>query len=380
VTEAPAPAAQQIRVLHLSAGNMIGGLESVLLTLAEYSQSCPLLQQEFALAFDGPFAASIRGKQATVHVLPEARLRNPLSVLRSRRRLRKLITNHRYDAVISHSTWCQVVYGSIVAKTRRPLVFWMHNNFDGHWLQRFAALYPPVLTICNSRFTESSLSRVYPRSHSQVFHYPVRPLNRTDLDSKSLRQHLSVDEETVVILMASRADRWKGHLNLIEAASQIKTKKDWKIWIAGAPQTRAEETYFDSVRAETQRAGLSHRILFLGHRNDVAAVMQAADIFCQPNNEPEPFGIVFVEALQAGVPVVTYRMGGPQEILDANSGILVEPGDVNGLADALLNLIEDGPQRRRLGLTGPARANELCDPQRQIRRLYDALVPVCVRD
>jgi glycosyltransferase involved in cell wall biosynthesis len=189
-----------------------------------------------------------------------------------------------------------------------------------------------------------------------------------------------VDEETVVILMASRADRWKGHLNLIEAASQIKTKKDWKIWIAGAPQTRAEETYFDSVRAETQRAGLSHRILFLGHRNDVAAVMQAADIFCQPNNEPEPFGIVFVEALQAGVPVVTYRMGGPQEILDANSGILVEPGDVNGLADALLNLIEDGPQRRRLGLTGPARANELCDPQRQIRRLYDALVPVCVRD
>jgi glycosyltransferase involved in cell wall biosynthesis len=131
------------------------------------------------------------------------------------------------------------------------------------------------------------------------------------------------------------------------------------------------------VEAEANRLQLAERVRFLGHRSDVPALMCAADIFCQPNADPEPFGVVFVEALQAGVPIVTYSMGGPQEILDQNCGILVPPGDLAGLHSALVRLMEDAPLRAKLGSAGPARAKSLCDPAQQIRRTYEILWARC---
>ena len=65
---------------------------------------------------------------------------------------------------------------------------------------------------------------------------------------------------------------------------------------------------------------------FLGERRDVAACMRAADIHCQPNTAPEPFGLAFVEALYAGLPVVTTALGGALEILTDACGVLVPAG------------------------------------------------------
>ena len=66
---------------------------------------------------------------------------------------------------------------------------------------------------------------------------------------------------------------------------------------------------------------------FLGQREDVPRLMAAADVFCQPNTGPEPFGIVLVEALYAGLPVVTSGFGGAAEIVDQTCGVLTAPGD-----------------------------------------------------
>lgn len=361
----------------MNAGNMIGGVESVLLTMAEFADTCPPLQQEFALAFDGTFAHSLRDLGATVHILPPVHLRNPLSLLRTRRALRQLLRSGKYDAVISHSTWCQVVYASTVAKAAIPLVFWMHNDFDGHWLQRIAAYYPPQFAICNSEFTRSSLSNVYPDVLNEV-QYPVccAPRNNASRND-DLRRQLGVPQNSVVILMASRMDSWKGHLNLLRAAAEIRTNTDWMIWIAGAPQTAAERAYFDLVQSTVQQWKLEERVRFLGHRNDIPDVLRACDIYCQPNEKPEPFGVIFIEAMQAGVPVVTYGMGGAREILNEETGLLVAPGDIAGLAAALANLIEDAPLRTKLGVAGIGRAESLCNPERQIGRVYETLLPLC---
>src|SRR4051812_46023561 len=136
-------ATRTIRVLHLHAGNMIGGIESFLMTLAECACNCPMLQSEMALAFDGPLAEAIRQRGMKVHPLPPVQLRNPLSVLRSRRALKELLRSSTFDAVISHSPWCQVVYGP--ASRSIPVAFWMHGAFDGHWLQRLASRHQPDL-------------------------------------------------------------------------------------------------------------------------------------------------------------------------------------------------------------------------------------------
>lgn len=370
---------KQLRVLHVHSGNMLGGVESVLLTFGEHARTCPEFEQEFVLAFEEPFAKQLRATGAQVHVLPEMQLRNPLSVRRSRREAQNLLQRAPFDCAISHSPWCQVVYASAVRRANIPLIFWMHNNFDGHWLQKLASRYAPDMAICNSAFTRSTLPSVYPASPSRIIHYPVGDTPMRSDARESLRNELNVASNTVVILMASRADSWKGHRNLLQAAGQIDSRKDWVIWIAGAPQTPDEQRYFESLQTETARLQLSKRVRFLGHRSDVPALLRAADIYCQPNVEPEPFGVVFVEALQAGVPVVTFEMGGPREILTEGTGILVPPGDIAGLANALVRLIDDRDLRVRLGVGGPARAKQLCDPAQQIRRVYELLSAWCNR-
>ena len=103
------------------------------------------------------------------------------------------------------------------------------------------------------------------------------------------------------------------------------------------------------------------------------ALLAASDLFCQPNTAPEPFGIVFVEALYAGLPVVSSATGGAQEIVTDDCGILTPPGDPNALRLALLRLVDDAALRRRLGGAGPARARALSDPAQQAERLAQAL-------
>jgi glycosyltransferase involved in cell wall biosynthesis len=82
---------------------------------------------------------------------------------------------------------------------------------------------------------------------------------------------------------------------------------------------------------------------------------------------------VFVEALSAGVPVVTTAAGGAPEIVTADCGALVGPGDPHALAAALQTLIDWPDRRRALGEAGPARARALCDPTTQIDMLEHAL-------
>jgi glycosyltransferase involved in cell wall biosynthesis len=101
--------------------------------------------------------------------------------------------------------------------------------------------------------------------------------------------------------------------------------------------------------------------------------LAAADIYCQPNIEPETFGIAFVEALYAGLPVVTTAIGGGLEIVDESCGRLVAPNDANALSQVLRLLITNSGERADLAAKGSARAYQLCDPARQLTQLHALL-------
>src|SRR5262249_23347422 len=113
--------------------------------------------------------------------------------------------------------------------------------------------------------------------------------------------------------------------------------------------------------------------VFLGERTDMPRIFGAADVHCQPNTQPEPFGIAFVEALDAGLPVVTFDFGGASEIVTADCGVLLPPADRGSLAGALQRRVGSGELRARMQAAGPQRARALCDPDRQVARLEDAL-------
>jgi glycosyltransferase involved in cell wall biosynthesis len=104
--------------------------------------------------------------------------------------------------------------------------------------------------------------------------------------------------------------------------------------------------------------------------------MAAADVLCQPNLSPDAFGIAFVEGMYAGLPVVTSAVGGALEAVDSTTGILVAPGRVDALAEALRELAGHPGRRAELGAAGPARARALCDPHRQAERMRQVLASV----
>ena len=211
-----------------------------------------------------------------------------------------------------------------------------------------------------------------------MFYCPVAPLDQavsTD-DRAATRVELQTPEEAVVIIQVSRMEAWKGHALHLEALSMLKDLQDWVCWQVGGAQRPNEVEYFEGLKQKAAGLGIGDRVLFLGQRSDVPRLLAAADIHCQPNAGPEPFGIAFIEALRAGLPVVTTALGGACEIVDETCGLLVPPGDAESLAASLRRLIENGNLRTSLGANGPRRARELCDPAKQIERLGRLLASV----
>jgi glycosyltransferase involved in cell wall biosynthesis len=164
----------------------------------------------------------------------------------------------------------------------------------------------------------------------------------------------------------------KGQLTLLQALARIRDDP-WVCWLVGGPQTRAERRYDDRLRRAAVELGLANRVRFLGERADVPRLLRGADVFCHPNQVPEGFGIVFAEALYAGLPVVTTAAGGALEVVDETCGLLTPPAEARPLAIALRRLVRDAGLRSRLGAAGPGRARDRCDPARQLHRLYRLL-------
>jgi glycosyltransferase involved in cell wall biosynthesis/SAM-dependent methyltransferase len=353
-----------VRVLHVYSGNLYGGVETFLRTLAEH-RSQITVTMEFALCFEGQLANELRDAGATVHLLGAVRARSPRSILDARRSLGQVFQRGGYDVVVCHSAWPHALFASVVRRHGARLVLYLHDvpNRRG-WPDLVANRTRPDLVICNSQFTAASAPWFFPGVPRRVLRCPVE-LNRsrTQASRAQVRAALETTDEAIVILQASRMQAWKGHRLMIAALAELRDVPGWVCWIAGGAQRAEERTYERELRVQVARLGLEGRVQFLGHRSDVAALMGAADVFCQPNLGPEPFGIVFIEALAAGLPIVTTAMGGSTEIVDESCGRLVTP-DPTALAEGLASLIASDKNRAALSRGGPARARELCDPDR----------------
>jgi glycosyltransferase involved in cell wall biosynthesis len=275
--------------------------------------------------------------------------------------------------VICHAPWTQAIFGGVIRRHDVPLAFWAHDRMTGrHWSERLARLVVPDLVICNSAYTQGTKAAVYRSVPSAVVHPPVAFVPR-GRERRYVRMSLDVPEDAIVVVQASRCEAWKGHMLLFDALTRLQGVPGWRWWVVGGPQRSGEAAFLASLRARVERSGISDRVRWLGQRADVRTLLAAADLHCQPNLEPEPFGIAFVEALAAGLPLVSTDHGGVREIVDPSCGILVPPGDADALSDALRALIEDPSTRRRLSRAAPDRARQLCDPLTQVRRLARAL-------
>src|SRR5262245_34865806 len=363
-------------VLHLSAGNLFGGVESLQVTLARCRALCPQMTPHFAVCFESRLAAELRSTGSPAHVLGTVRVSRPWTVWRARRRLEALLREQRFDVVVCHSAWPHVIFGPVVRTAGLPLIFWLHDVTHGrHWLELWAKRIRPDGVICTSRFTEAGLGSLFPNMTAKVVYCPVALPQAvySAIDRRAVRAELATCADAVVVVQVGRLAPLKGQRLCLEALSMVADVPGWICWQVGGAQRPPEQHYLDDLKAMAAQLGLAERVRFVGQRPDVPRLLAAADVYCQPNVGPDAFGLTFVEALLAGLPVVTTAIGGALEIVDSSCGILVRVADRASLANSLRRLILDSGSRIRLGAAGPARARQLCDPRQQLAGIHDYL-------
>jgi glycosyltransferase involved in cell wall biosynthesis len=356
-------------VLHIASGRLYGGIERMLTTLAE----CGKGRVAFAVAAEGRLLSELRERGAQVHFLGAVRLRNPSSILRARHQLRSILQVRRPTSVVCHAPWAHALFASVARSRGVPTVLWQHDRATGTPLvERACRAAGAELVICNSNWTAGTASLLQPDAPCRTIYCPVMSGVVADDVRVRTREALGVGADRVVVLAASRLEPWKGHLQLIRALARLDSRP-WMLWIAGGAQRPHERAHLRAIDAEIRRLGVESRVRCLGERNDVRSLLAGADLLAQANVEPEPFGVIFAEALLAGVPVVTTNMGGAPEIVAPSCGRLIPPGDVDALSAALDELIVDARLRRRLAALGPAHAASRCDPSVVLPQIDRAL-------
>lgn len=366
-----------MRVLYVNSGNLFGGIETLLVALARFRSSCPEMDPHFALCFEGKLSQELRALGCPVHLLGPVRLSRPWTAWRARHQLRELIASRQFDVVIPHGSWNMGIFGPAVRQTPARLIFWLHDppRPSLTLLDRLAARVRPDLVICNSRFTERTLDLLYPHVPREVVYCAATPpaLSHSPADRSTVRQQFDTPEDATVILQVSRLDPHKGHLLHIEALGQLRDLPGWVCWQVAGPQRPHEIALLAQLKDRATQLGIAGRIRFLDWQPDLARVLAAADVFCQPNSGPEPFGLTFIEAMWSGLPVVTTAMGGPLEILTADCGALVPQADATQLAAVLKRLVTDRDYQQTLARNAPRRATELCDAPSRVRQLGSLL-------
>ena len=159
----------------------------------------------------------------------------------------------------------------------------------------------------------------------------------------------------------------KGLHVLVEAFARVGW--DCELWLVGG--NWAEGSYAAAIKQRVAELGLGDRVRLENHREDVAALMQSADVFVLPSlSEARPRSII--EAMFMGLPVVGSRVGGiPSLVEDGVTGALVAAGDPAALATALQSLVGSAARRRQLGAAGLERAEADCRPDRTAGRYID---------
>jgi glycosyltransferase involved in cell wall biosynthesis len=158
-----------------------------------------------------------------------------------------------------------------------------------------------------------------------------------------LREELGIPRDAVLIAAAGRVSPHKGFDVLLKAVQQLTHSG-----VAPYCAVFGAGPALEDLRALAVTLQLEEKLRLPGFRSDVGDLWCAADIAAIPSVWPEPFGFVALEALSAGCAVVASRAGGLPEVVSADSAILTEPGDVEGLAAALRRLVLSPELRSRM--------------------------------
>jgi glycosyltransferase involved in cell wall biosynthesis len=176
--------------------------------------------------------------------------------------------------------------------------------------------------------------------------------------------------QVVFLLPASIYVNKGQHLMLAALAKIVEDGCNAAVWFAGDVSRGGNKRYLKELQVTSDKLGISHLVHFLGHRDDIYQVMNAADVVMLCSMEYESFGMVLAEAMVLGKPCIGANIGGvPEVITDKHTGLIFTPGSVDSLANAMTQLTIDAEMREAFGKAGRSRVEKLFTNTTQANRI-----------
>jgi glycosyltransferase involved in cell wall biosynthesis len=298
----------------------------------------------------------------------------PWQIWRNGREIAKIA--QREDVALLHARSRAPAWSTLMAarQTGLPFITTYHGAYgESGAMKRYynGVMVRGRLVIANSDYIAQLIEDRYqtPRAKIRVIHRGVDAGFDPALVSaeriKTIRQRWGVGDGLRIVLLAGRLTNWKGQRVLIDAFAQLDREghtDNTVVVLAGDHQGR--EAYRAQLLEQIEAAGLTGRVLLVGHEDDMPGAFGAAHIAVVASSEPEAFGRTAVEAQAMGCPVIATRHGAPPETVIAppdagperQTGWLTQPGDAADLAAHLAEALAL-PDAARQQLGANARTN-----------------------
>jgi glycosyltransferase involved in cell wall biosynthesis len=355
--------------LFIQSTTEVGGAETVLLNLFSASEELRRRSIVASLGFGtGDVPDRLRQMGTEVVELPRARIRQPVGTVRNILALRSLARARGIRVVVGNGAHPQIIAGAVARLAGARAAFFVHMIhhyplWKNQPLDAIAVCSPSDLMLANSKASLAAMRRLRPGVEGRLvlLGTPIRPV--PEAEAQAARAALGVSPAEVLIGVFGRLQRWKGQDIFVEAAARVAAMRDGvRFLVVGGSVFGLEPEFLEGLQRRVAEAGLGDKITFTGFRTDVPALMAACDLVCHTSRVPEPFGMVIIEAMALGRPVIASRGGGPSEIIESGtSGILVEAEDPEALAREMLRLCDDPAERRRLGENAAQRVKDNFD-------------------
>jgi glycosyltransferase involved in cell wall biosynthesis len=364
---------KNILFIHQSA-ELYGSDKTLLLLLKHLDKS--KFNPVVVLPFDGPLKTVLEKENIKVVIAPVLKLYrkmfSPLNILKFFSDIKKGISilsnlNKQYHFDLIYSNTLAVLLGITFAKRRNIKHLWhVHEIIESPKI--FTKLFCKLLqNKSNSIIVYNSIAtQKFWNINSKISDKSQVIWNGLEIpDEITSEKEISNIRETffnskpndIVIGLVGRISRWKGQLTLLNAFVKLQSKhSNARLVFIGSPPPN-QENFLEKLNNEISKNQLSSKVAIIPFQENIFKFWQSIDIAVVPSTEPEPFGLVAVEAMLAKKPVVASNHGGLTEIIiDNQTGLLVIPNNEIALSKALSELIENPQIRKDFGEKGYERA------------------------
>ena len=380
-----------IKVMQIISNLDIGGAQEVVRTLAKYLAEDGH-QPVVCTLKDGPLRQDIEQMGIPVEVVPGKRhsiVALPYflaDMARLRRSLADLIEKHQVDVVQTHLLRSlDFLVLTLKWGTRLRLVFWTIHNYNftlrSEHLPRFSWLLGPkrvahrLLYRLMARWVDGFIGvseAIRPSLLTEIGDIEDKITiisNGVDIaryqrsvDSVRIRQALGFAEDARLMAMVGTFKRQKGHAFLIEATSQIIERfPDLHILLIGDGELRGE------MEVQVQARNLDNNIHFLGSRSDIPDLLAVSDFFVLPSLW-EGLPMALLEAMASALPIIATKVSGSQQVMvSQETGLLIDPGDADQLAEAMATMLTQPEEAKAMGQAAFEQVDSFYSARKQAR-------------